>query len=147
VVTNEEPTIIPEEKSQENTQGQEEAQGQEPSEGGADCAELMNRICQLIEQQQLYLNPNLKVTDVADALQTSRVAVSNCIKSQRNCTFPQFVNTYRVALAQQLLSSQPDTKLAEVWTAAGFSSESSFYRIFKSITGSTPNDWKNNVTP
>ena len=147
VVTNEEPTIIPEEKSQENTQGQEEAQGQEPSEGGADCAELMNRICQLIEQQQLYLNPNLKVTDVADALQTSRVAVSNCMKSQRNCTFPQFVNTYRVALAQQLLSSQPDTKLAEVWTAAGFSSESSFYRIFKSITGSTPNDWKSNVTP
>ena len=147
VAANEEPTVIHEEESQENTQGQEEAQGQEASERTADCAELLGRICQLIEQQQLYLNPNLKVTDVADALHTSRVAVSNCIKSQRNCTFPQLVNTYRVALAQQLLSSQPDTKLAEVWTTAGFSSESSFYRIFKSITGTTPNDWKNNVSP
>ena len=107
----------------------------------------MSRICQLIEEQQLYLNPNLKVTDVADALGTTRVAVSNCIKSQRNCTFPQLVNSYRVTFAQQLLGSQTDIKLTQVWTEAGFSSESSFYRVFKSITGTTPSDWKSNVNP
>lgn len=113
------------------------------SEGEED-AQLMRRICQLMEEQQLYLNPDLKVTDVADALGTTRVAVSNCIRSQRGCTFPQLVNTYRVALAQQLLNSQPDIKLTEVWTAAGFSSESSFYRIFKALTGTTPTDWRSN---
>ena len=105
-------------------------------------AELMGRLLQMMEEEQPYLNPDLKVTDVAKALGTNRVALSNCIKSRHNCTFPQFVNTYRVAFAQQMLNSHPDIKLAEVWTAAGFSSESSFYRIFKSITGTTPNDWK-----
>ena len=102
----------------------------------------MDRLLQMMEEEKPYLNPDLKVTDIAEALGTNRVVLSNCIKSRHNCTFPQFVNTYRVAFAQQMLISRPDIKLAEVWTAAGFSSESSFYRIFKSITGTTPNDWK-----
>ena len=147
VAANEEPAVVPEAESPENTQDQEEPQDQESTEESVDCAQLMSRICQLIEEQQLYLNPNLKVTDVADALGTTRVAVSNCIKSQRNCTFPQLVNSYRVTFAQQLLGSQTDIKLTQVWTEAGFSSESSFYRVFKSITGTTPSDWKSNVNP
>ena len=104
---------------------------------------LMQRICLLMEQQQLFMNPNLKITDLATALGTNRSAISNCINSQRNCSFPQFINTYRVAYAQELLHSQPDIKMAEVWVKAGFSSEASFYRIFKAITGTTPSAWKN----
>ena len=105
--------------------------------------ELMRRICQVMEERQLYLNLNLKVTDLAALLGTNRSAISNCINSQRNCSFPQFVNTYRVAHAKDLLCTQPDIKIAEVWVKAGFSSEASFYRIFKAITGITPTDWRN----
>ena len=105
-------------------------------------AELMRRICQLLEEKQLYLNPGLKIIDLANALGTNRQTVSNCINSQRDCTFPQFVNAYRVAHAQRLLSDQPELKIAEVWMASGFSSEASFFRIFKSVTGTTPTNWK-----
>lgn len=116
----------------------------EATDEGENCAELMRRLCQMMEEQRPYLNPDLKVSDVANALGTTRIVLSNCIKSQQGCTFPQFVNTYRVTLAQQLLSKQPDSKIAEVWMTSGFASESSFYRIFKSITGVTPNEWKSN---
>lgn len=109
---------------------------------GVNDIELIHHICQLMEQQQLYLNPDLKITDLAIALGTNRSAISNCINSQRNCSFPQFVNTYRVAHAKDLLCTQSDIKMAEVWVKAGFSSEASFYRIFKAITGSTPTDWR-----
>ena len=119
------------------------AENLEATDDGEDCVELMRRLCQIMEAQRPYLNPALKVNDMASALGTTRIVLSNCIKSKQGCTFPQFVNTYRVALAQQLLSKQPDIKLAEVWTRAGFASESSFYRIFKSITGVTPSEWKN----
>ena len=115
----------------------------EAPDTGMDYTVLMQRICQLMEQQQLFMNPNLKITDLATALGTNRSAISNCINSQRNCSFPQFINTYRVAYAQELLHSQPDIKMAEVWVKAGFSSEASFYRIFKAITGTTPSAWKN----
>ena len=120
------------------------AENLEATDDGEDCAELMRRLCQMMEEHRVYLNPDLKVKEVASALGTTYTVLSNCIKSQQGCTFPQFVNTYRVALAQQLLSEQPDMKLTEVWTAVGFASESSFYRIFKSITGMTPNEWRSN---
>ena len=84
----------------------------------------------------------MKITDLTTVLGTYRSAISACINSQRNCTFPQFVNTYRVARVQELLRSEPDIKIAEVWVQAGFSSEPSFYRIFKAITGTTPIAWK-----
>lgn len=113
---------------------------------GMDYAELMQRICQLMEEQQLFINPNLKITDLVTALGTNRSVISACINSQRNCSFPQFVNTYRVAYAKGLLCTQPNIKIAEVWVKAGFSSEASFYRIFKAITGSTPTDWRHDNT-
>ena len=103
--------------------------------------ELMERICRYMEEQQPYLNSELKVQDVADALGTNRTYVSNCIKNVRGCSFSQFVNGYRIAYAQQLLRQNSTIKLSEVWTASGFSSESSFFRAFKAITGMTPKDW------
>ena len=95
-----------------------------------------------MEEERLYLNPTLKMADIAVALGTSRTTISNCINSQCGCSFPQFVNTYRVAHAQELLRNQPDLKITEVSLSSGFSSEASFYRIFKSITGTTPTDWR-----
>ncbi len=111
-------------------------------DGQENYTELMQRICQLMEEERLYLNPTLKMADIAVALGTSRTTISNCINSQRGCSFPQFVNTYRVAHAQELLRNQPDLKIADVSVSSGFSSEASFYRIFKSITGTTPTDWR-----
>ena len=103
--------------------------------------DLMSRICQVIEEKRLYLKPDLKVADIAVALSTNRRAISDCVNANYG-TFRQFVNAYRVAHAQKLLCSKPDITITEVWMSAGFSSESTFYRIFKTVTGTTPNDWK-----
>lgn len=103
--------------------------------------ELMERICRYMEEQQPYLNSELKVQDVADALGTNRTYIGNCIRSQRGCSFSQFVNTYRIEYAQQLLHQHPDKKIAEVSMASGFSTESSFFRAFKAATGMAPKEW------
>lgn len=107
-----------------------------------DDTHLIIRICQAIEENKLFLNPNLKVTVIASILGSNRTTVSNCINNQRGCSFPQLVNAYRVAYAQNLMRNQPDIKIADVWMAAGFSSEASFYRIFKTVAGITPKEWK-----
>ena len=104
--------------------------------------ELMQRICNLMEQQQPYLNSDLKLVDVATMLATNRNSISSCINTQRGCSFSQFVNEYRVAYAQELMRSQPDVKISEVWMQSGFSTETSFFRAFKAATGKTPSEWK-----
>lgn len=108
--------------------------------------ELMQRIRELMEQQQPYLDSKLKQTDVATMLSTNRNAISSCINSQQGCSFSQFVNEYRVAYAQELMRRLPDMKIVEVWMQSGFSTETSFFRSFKAVTGMTPSEWKSATT-
>ena len=94
-----------------------------------------------MEQEQLYLKSNLKVSDVAAMLDVSNGSVSECIKAAQGITFTQFVNGYRISHAQQLLLAQPDMKMSVLCTEAGFSNETSFFRTFKAVTGLTPREW------
>ena len=113
-----------------------------PAAPREDSDELMNRICQLMESEHPYLNSELKLADVAVRLNSNRNAISSCINSQRGCSFNQFINIYRVAYAQELMRRQPDAKISMVWTTSGFSTESTFFRAFKAVTGMTPTEWK-----
>ena len=103
---------------------------------------LMSQICELVESQNLYLNPGLKITDIASVLGVNRYYISDCINSTKGCSFSQFVNTYRIEHAKQLMRNQPDIKLSEVWISSGFSNERTFLRAFKAITGMTPSELK-----
>ena len=106
----------------------------------------MKRIIALMEEQQVYLNQNLKLNDVAVMLGSNRNNISNCINSQRGISFSQYVNNYRVEHAQKLMRQMPELKITEVWMRSGFSSESAFFRAFKATMGMTPSEWKSQKT-
>ncbi|MBQ7181006.1 MAG: helix-turn-helix domain-containing protein [Bacteroidaceae bacterium] len=108
--------------------------------------ELMQRISMLLEQEQLYLDSNLKLADLANRLGTNRNMVSACINSKWSCSFSQLMNSYRVRHAQVLMSQQADIKMTEVWMDSGFATESSFFRAFKATTGMTPKEWREQET-
>ena len=104
-------------------------------------AELMVRINQAMKTQKLYQNSDLKVTDLAAAIGTNRRSVSDCINSQKGCTFSQFVNIYRVDHAKRVMLQNPDKKIADIYLESGFANEGSFFRTFKAVTGMTPKEW------
>ena len=103
--------------------------------------ELLERIYQLMDERQLFRNSELKVADVAEVLCTNSRYVTDCIKDRRGMTFTQFVNEYRVSYVQQILRQRPNLKVFEAYTEAGFTSERSFFRIFKDVTGMTTSEW------
>ena len=109
------------------------------SEASADLME--DRIYQVMEAQKLYQDSNLKVTDLAAALGTNRRSVSDCINSQKGCTFTQFVNIYRVEHAKRVMRQNPGKKVTDIYLESGFANEGSFFRTFKVITGMTPKEW------
>ena len=118
------------------------AAGEKTLDSGDASSQLMSRISLLMEQEQLYLDSDLKLADLATRLGINRNAVSACINSQRGCSFSQFIINYRVEHAKALLRRQPDMKMAEAWMQSGFATESSFFRAFKAATGKTPAEWK-----
>ena len=103
---------------------------------------LIQRICNLLEQERLYLNCELKVADIADRLGTNKRYISDCINTQKGITFIQLVNKYRIEYAKRLLKDNPDIKITEVYIKSGFANETSFFRVFKAHTGLTPNQYK-----
>ena len=102
---------------------------------------LLSRICQVMEEQQPYLNSKLRLSDLADLLGISPNDLSACINTQKGCSFSTFINGYRIDHAKQLLTSQPDMKISHVASESGFTNEQTFHTNFKQITGMTPRQW------
>ena len=103
--------------------------------------ELLHRICQYMDEQQPYLQSRLRQSDVAATLGVSTASISDCLNACRGITFAQFLAEYRVRHAQQLLSTQPDMKISAVYEEAGFTSQTTFFRSFKAVTGLSPKEW------
>ena len=102
----------------------------------------MERITQLMEKEQVFRNKGLSVDDMAKRLGTNKTYISAFVNMNSGMSFSAYVNKYRVEYAQRLMQEQPGMKLADVSMAAGFSSETSFFRNFKAVTGMSPAEWK-----
>lgn len=103
--------------------------------------ELKDLIIKKMEEDQVYLQPNLKISDLAAMLGTNRNYLYNAINVDMGVTFSEFVNRYRIGHAQRLLMENPEANMEEIAIRSGFSSEVTFYRNFKTVTGTTPYKW------
>ncbi len=122
--------------------GANEANEANEADGTDEANELIARIRALMEERKLFLSSDLKLSDVAGELGTSRSAVTNSIRAACGCTFPNFVNAYRVDYVKQLMQANPEAKISTLYLEAGFANETSFFRTFKEISGMTPTEWR-----
>lgn len=129
-------------KTQDTTADDDPKEQQPLSSKQQNSRELMERIRKVVESEKLYLNSELKMSDVAAMLHTNSTYISESINTQKKCSFSQFINSYRVEYAKRLIRSNPDAKLSTLCIEAGFSNETSFFRTFKAMTGMTPNEWR-----
>ena len=107
---------------------------------------LRERIEVLMNEQQLYLQPQLKLTDVVSALGSNRNYVYQAINVEMGKSFSEYVNCLRIEHAKKLIRSYPDLSFAEVASQSGFASQISFYRNFRHFVGGTPQSYKNSLT-
>lgn len=110
--------------------------------GGTGSTQLYERLCRLMETDRPWLDPDLTLNTLASQLSTNRTTLSAAIRSQGFSCFNEFVNRYRVDEFKRL-ATQPgfDARHADLtglWTAAGFSSKSTFYRSFYQCENITP---------
>lgn len=105
------------------------------------CADdqLMQRVCKLMEDDFLYRDPELTLEVMASRLETHRNTLSKVINNSQNKNFNQFINTYRLREAIKRLSDANDNAtILDIAFSAGFNSQQTFYRLFKTETGLSP---------
>ncbi len=108
-----------------------------------ECKELHKKLVAYVEKEKPYINPDLKMGDLASALDTSSHSLSYLLNQYLNQSYYDFINEYRVTqfkkmVADSQYSRYTLTALAEL---CGFSSRASFFRSFKKSTGVTPNEY------
>ena len=94
--------------------------------------QLKKKLSALFDNDRIYKNPELKITQVCEMLQTNRTYVSNVLNNDLHCSFSDFVNRYRVDEAKKILCDKKNKSysLNYVSEMAGFGSVNSFIRIF-----------------
>lgn len=107
---------------------------------------LKSQIQKLFEKEEIYKNPELKISDIACKLNTNRTYISSFINIEYGCSFSTFVNRYRIIAAKELLSDKiyRTYSLEHISTLVGFGSLHSFIRAFKDIADTTPGKYRGN---
>ena len=129
-----------------------EAKGKAEEIKGADDEENANLIAlsakldAIMADRELYTRPNLKISELAETAGTNRTYVSNAINGIKGISFSDYVNSFRIKRAKELMLSRENSfTMSVVAEKSGFLSEATFYRQFKAVTGLTPNQWLHTV--
>jgi len=106
--------------------------------------EYLQKLRDYFENQKPYLNPELKITEVAKELNVSVKYLSQVINESLGKNFYDFINSYRIEEAKKQLASKADSKktVLEVLYESGFNSKSAFNSAFKKHTGFTPTEFR-----
>lgn len=96
------------------------------------------RLREYMENERMFLNPKLTLTEVATAIGTNRTYLSEYLNNDLGTTFYEYVNGFRIKEACSLLSSNERKTLAEIAELSGFNSLSTFNRAFIKSIGETP---------
>lgn len=112
------------------------------SEEESDTDELRIRIRHLFETEKIFLNPQLKLSDVATLAHSNRTYISRFFNNSHGKTFFEFVNEYRINYAMTLLRTTAE-RIETIAEQSGFNSRQSFHRVFSKIAGCTPEQFRN----
>lgn len=110
----------------------------EPLEDGP---RIMDSLRTLLQQQPLYLEPELNLLRLARKSGVPARQISAAINRLEGKNVSQYINDFRVQHACSLLRDTGQT-VAEAMLASGFQTKSNFQREFRRVTGTTPQLWR-----
>ncbi|MFR1004939.1 MAG: two-component regulator propeller domain-containing protein [Bacteroides xylanisolvens] len=105
--------------------------------------DIMDELLDYMKREKPYLNSKLSISEVASQLGCTELELSQLLNSHMKVNFANFINVYRVKeiklrLTQENLSKYTLKALSE---QCGFNSKTTFYRVFKNVTGMPPMEY------
>jgi AraC-like DNA-binding protein len=101
------------------------------------------KIISLMENEKLFEDAELTLTQLSKKLSTNPSVLSKVINQGFEMNFNDFVNSYRINAITQMLKAgeQKNQTLLGIAYDCGFNSKATFNRAFKKQTGLSPKEW------
>lgn len=108
---------------------------------------IIEKLKKLIEEEQLFLNPNLNLTILSKKLKTNSAYLSQVINHEFGKNLNNFLNEYRIKTVQNcLLNGEHNSLTIEgIASKCGFKNRATFNTAFKKVTGLTPTYYINSL--
>jgi len=106
--------------------------------------EYLRQLLEKMETDELFLNEDLKLTDLATEMGISTHHLSQVLNEYLQRNFADFINSYRVKKAQELLANPGYNQhtILSIAYDAGFKNKASFNAAFKKHSGQTPSQFR-----
>lgn len=98
----------------------------------------------ILEYCTEHFSEEITIQSVADALYVSPSYVSKIFSNKLKYSFREYVNYLRITNAKSLLRNS-EKRIVDIMFECGFKNQSSFNRVFRSICGVSPKEYKNNI--
>jgi len=101
----------------------------------------------VVKENNYYQDPELSLSSLAEKLGMHPHELSRIINTVLKKSFTDFINEYRVQAAARKMQDPANDHITLLGIAfeSGFNSQSTFSRIFKQVTGKSPQEYKNNL--
>ena len=103
---------------------------------------LMKRIEELVDEKQMYLEPELTLQQIATALNEKERNISHVINAIQHRNLNDYLNSLRIEHACRLLQADKEKPVFEVMYESGFITKGTFNLAFKKIVGKTPTQFR-----
>ena len=106
------------------------------------------QVLNLLKEDQLWMQPNLKIADLAKKLNIPPHQLSQILSEGLQTNFFDLINQYRIEEIKRRLV-QPAFRHYSILAIAldcGFNNKATFNRVFKKMTGMTPSAFAGNVS-
>ncbi|AEV31303.1 putative integral membrane protein [Owenweeksia hongkongensis DSM 17368] len=103
----------------------------------------LEQLKQLMDEDEIYLNPSLSLRELAQSLQIHPNKLSWLINENLGKNFNEYINSWRLTAFQQKALDPENSNITLLGLAyeSGFNSKSVFNEFFKRSTGLTPRAW------
>lgn len=101
---------------------------------------LFGKFEDYLKEKEIFRNSDLDREEIALALGTNRQYLADAVKAETGKTFMDYINDYRLDYARYQLILDVTTPITNIIQESGFSSNTTFYRLFKEKYGMTPNE-------
>jgi len=107
---------------------------------------ISQKLLNYFQKEKPYLNPEFSMSLLSESLNIPRHHLTEVLNKHLGKNFFLFVNEYRVAAVKKQLD-KPDNpySIEAIGYECGFNSKSTFFSVFKTLTGQTPKNYQQEV--